>query len=74
MGWSKWVLDRLEKTRGKPERPQHGRVEGLHGEAANHAWSSIVASSLMTENITPLMSDGHFITLLDEIDKRSPKR
>ena len=71
MGWFKWVRNRLERTRMKPERPQkeHDHVEGLHGKAvrsANYAWARIAVSSLHSESPN--------IMLLDEIDQRSPKR
>lgn len=71
MEWSKWVRDRLEESRGKPERPKKegDYVEGFHdetGRSANFAWTGIAISSLASESPSML--------LLDELDKRSPKR
>lgn len=68
MGWFRWVLDRLEKTRGKPVRPRD-HVEGLHGEverAKAEAWAGTVVGSLIS-------GDPSMLALV-ELDKRSAKR
>ena len=82
-GLYRWVHYKLEESRMRPERVQQSDSyldgRGLRGKAANHAWASIAVSSLMSESMSedvgsPLLFEGHSMLLLDEIDKRSPKR
>lgn len=68
MGLLKWVRNKLENTRGKPN-PKYNHVEGTRDNAERakaEAWAGIVVITIVEESPSVL--------LLDELDKRSPKR